>query len=156
VASVSEESYALSMLDSHVSVLPCYMIPLQELPLSQVSINLAKLHHHCLLDIVPMIRLLAAFFSIAYVPMFLGLHRNILVVAVLFPFSGDFIYKVSSLSPTRHFIIHSRKALLNGISPAENRSIPPLKYVLKYFTLVVGLITIQLRVANESVFLLCF
>ncbi|XP_031092368.1 uncharacterized protein LOC115997052 isoform X1 [Ipomoea triloba] len=43
----------------------------------------------------------------------------------------DFIYKVSSQSPTRHFIIHSRKALLNGISPAENRKIPPLKY--EYF-----------------------
>ncbi|KAM5552387.1 hypothetical protein ABKV19_026971 [Rosa sericea] len=43
----------------------------------------------------------------------------------------DFIYKVSSQSPTRHFIIHSRKAMLNGISPAENRSIPPLKY--EYF-----------------------
>ncbi|XP_054795222.1 uncharacterized protein LOC129300669 isoform X4 [Prosopis cineraria] len=43
----------------------------------------------------------------------------------------DFIYKVSSMSPTKHFIIHSRKALLNGISPAENRSIPPLKY--EYF-----------------------
>ncbi|KAK4842628.1 hypothetical protein QYF36_024960 [Acer negundo] len=44
----------------------------------------------------------------------------------------DFIYKVSSLSPTKHFIIHSRKALLNGISPAENRSIPPLKYEYYY------------------------
>lgn len=44
--------------------------------------------------------------------------------------SGDFIYKVSSLSPTEHFIIHSRKALLNGISPADNRRIPPLKYEL--------------------------
>ncbi|KAJ7949184.1 tRNA-dihydrouridine synthase [Quillaja saponaria] len=43
----------------------------------------------------------------------------------------DFIYKVSSLSPTKHFIIHSRKALLNGISPADNRTIPPLKY--EYF-----------------------
>ncbi|XP_061353379.1 uncharacterized protein LOC133298146 isoform X2 [Gastrolobium bilobum] len=43
----------------------------------------------------------------------------------------DFIYKVSSLSPTKHFIIHSRKALLNGISPAENRTIPPLRY--EYF-----------------------
>ncbi|KAL7158090.1 hypothetical protein ABFS83_02G119300 [Erythranthe nasuta] len=43
----------------------------------------------------------------------------------------DFIYKVSSQSPTKHFIIHSRKALLNGISPKENRSIPPLKY--EYF-----------------------
>ncbi|CAL0326186.1 unnamed protein product [Lupinus luteus] len=40
----------------------------------------------------------------------------------------DFVYKVSSQSPAKHFIIHSRKALLNGISPAENRSIPPLKY----------------------------
>ncbi|KAG2372504.1 uncharacterized protein HKW66_Vig0206270 [Vigna angularis] len=44
---------------------------------------------------------------------------------------GDFIYKVSSLSPAKHFIIHSRKALLKGLSPAENRSIPPLKY--EYF-----------------------
>ncbi|XP_020532900.1 tRNA-dihydrouridine(20/20a) synthase isoform X2 [Jatropha curcas] len=44
----------------------------------------------------------------------------------------DFIYKVSSLSPTKHFIIHSRKALLNGISPAENRKIPPLKYEYYY------------------------
>ncbi|GAU12631.1 hypothetical protein TSUD_121220 [Trifolium subterraneum] len=43
----------------------------------------------------------------------------------------DFIYQVSSQSPARHFIIHSRKALLNGLSPAENRSIPPLKY--EYF-----------------------
>ncbi|XP_042491889.1 tRNA-dihydrouridine(20/20a) synthase-like isoform X2 [Macadamia integrifolia] len=40
----------------------------------------------------------------------------------------DFIYTVSSQSPTRHFIIHARKALLNGISPAENRRVPPLKY----------------------------
>ncbi|XP_031374846.1 uncharacterized protein LOC116189356 isoform X2 [Punica granatum] len=47
----------------------------------------------------------------------------------------DFIYKVSSLSPTRHFIIHSRKALLNGISPADNRKIPPLKYEY-YFALL--------------------
>ncbi|KAK6933818.1 DUS-like, FMN-binding domain [Dillenia turbinata] len=44
----------------------------------------------------------------------------------------DFIYKVSSLSPTRHFIIHSRKALLNGVSPRDNRTIPPLKYEYYY------------------------
>ncbi|XP_059651862.1 uncharacterized protein LOC132299342 isoform X2 [Cornus florida] len=44
----------------------------------------------------------------------------------------DFIYKVSSQSPTRHFIIHARKALLNGISPADNRKIPPLKYEFYY------------------------
>ncbi|CAN0917350.1 tRNA-dihydrouridine(20/20a) synthase [Linum grandiflorum] len=47
----------------------------------------------------------------------------------------DFIYKVSTLSPTGHFIIHSRKALLNGISPADNRRIPPLKYEY-YFALL--------------------
>ncbi|KAA8515670.1 hypothetical protein F0562_018719 [Nyssa sinensis] len=47
----------------------------------------------------------------------------------------DFIYKVSSQSPARHFIIHSRKALLNGISPADNRKIPPLKYEY-YFALL--------------------
>ncbi|KAL6556748.1 hypothetical protein OROGR_006036 [Orobanche gracilis] len=44
----------------------------------------------------------------------------------------DFIYKVSSQSPTKHFIIHSRKALLTGISPKENRFIPPLKYEYYY------------------------
>ncbi|CAO2817391.1 unnamed protein product [Amaranthus hypochondriacus] len=44
----------------------------------------------------------------------------------------DFIYKVSSTSPTKHFIIHSRKALLNGINPAANRTIPPLKYEYYY------------------------
>jgi len=28
----------------------------------------------------------------------------------------------------KHFIIHARKCLLKGLSPAENRSIPPLQY----------------------------
>nr|XP_029118082.1 uncharacterized protein LOC105036698 [Elaeis guineensis] len=41
----------------------------------------------------------------------------------------DFVYTVVSNSPTRHFIIHARKALLSGLSPAENRKVPPLKYV---------------------------
>ncbi|KAF6158549.1 hypothetical protein GIB67_040063 [Kingdonia uniflora] len=40
----------------------------------------------------------------------------------------DFIYTIASQSPTRHFVIHARKALLNGISPAKNRTVPPLKY----------------------------
>lgn len=44
-------------------------------------------------------------------------------------FLGNFVDKVASRSPTRHFIIHARKALLNGLSPAENRKVPPLKYV---------------------------
>ncbi|KAL5708172.1 hypothetical protein ACHQM5_018996 [Ranunculus cassubicifolius] len=40
----------------------------------------------------------------------------------------EFIDTVASKSPTTHFIIHARKALLNGISPADNRKIPPLRY----------------------------
>lgn len=47
----------------------------------------------------------------------------------------EFVHTVTSRSPTRHFIIHSRKALLKGLSPAENRTIPPLKYEY-YFALL--------------------
>ncbi|KAH6555100.1 hypothetical protein KP509_1Z281600 [Ceratopteris richardii] len=39
-----------------------------------------------------------------------------------------FVDIVSKLSPTRHFIIHARKAILKGLSPEQNRKIPPLKY----------------------------
>ncbi|KAI5059048.1 hypothetical protein GOP47_0025367 [Adiantum capillus-veneris] len=39
-----------------------------------------------------------------------------------------FVDTVATLSPTRHFIIHARKAILKGISPEANRKIPPLKY----------------------------
>uniref|UniRef100_A0A0D3FTP0 tRNA-dihydrouridine synthase n=1 Tax=Oryza barthii TaxID=65489 RepID=A0A0D3FTP0_9ORYZ len=35
----------------------------------------------------------------------------------------EFVDKVVSKSPTRHFIIHARKALLSGLSPAENRNV---------------------------------
>lgn len=31
-----------------------------------------------------------------------------------------------------HFIVHARKAWLNGLSPKENREIPPLRYELVY------------------------
>ncbi|KQJ81908.1 hypothetical protein BRADI_5g03740v3 [Brachypodium distachyon] len=44
----------------------------------------------------------------------------------------EFVDKIVSKSPTRHFIIHARKALLSGLSPAENRTIPPLKYEYYY------------------------
>ncbi|GJN36835.1 hypothetical protein PR202_gb25732 [Eleusine coracana subsp. coracana] len=64
-----------------------------------------------------------------------------------------FISKVISKSPTRHFIIHARKALLSGLSPAENRKVPPLKYEYYYallrdfpevqFTLNGGITTID-------------
>ena len=39
----------------------------------------------------------------------------------------DFVDEVSLLG-TKLFIIHARKALLKGLSPKENREIPPLKY----------------------------
>lgn len=41
--------------------------------------------------------------------------------------SDKFVETVSVMSPTQHFIIHSRKAILKGLSPAANRTVPPLK-----------------------------
>lgn len=41
----------------------------------------------------------------------------------------DFLDKVSAAGVT-HFIIHARKAWLKGLSPKENREIPPLNYDL--------------------------
>ncbi len=41
----------------------------------------------------------------------------------------DFIEKVSAAGCT-HFIIHARKAWLKGLSPKENRSVPPIDYDL--------------------------
>ncbi|GAB0493029.1 hypothetical protein MMPV_004301 [Pyropia vietnamensis] len=39
-----------------------------------------------------------------------------------------FVDTVSSAGGVRHFSIHARAAILNGLSPAQNRSIPPLRY----------------------------
>eukprot|EP00898_Chlorokybus_atmophyticus_P000401 jgi/Chlat1/1361/Chrsp119S01759 len=44
----------------------------------------------------------------------------------------NFIETVSTRSPVRHFIIHARKAFLKGLSPAENRTKPPLKHEFVY------------------------
>ena len=44
-----------------------------------------------------------------------------------YPFLEDFIKKVSSAGCDT-FIIHARKAWLKGLSPKENREIPPLRY----------------------------
>jgi tRNA-dihydrouridine synthase A len=43
----------------------------------------------------------------------------------------EFITKVAS-SGCKVFIIHARKALLGGLSPKDNRTIPPLQYPLVY------------------------
>lgn len=42
-------------------------------------------------------------------------------------FTRSFVQTVAQ-SGCKHFIIHARKAWLNGLSPAQNRSIPPLHY----------------------------
>ena len=39
-----------------------------------------------------------------------------------------FVATVAARSPCRHFIVHSRKCLLNGLSPHQNRTVPPLRY----------------------------
>lgn len=39
-----------------------------------------------------------------------------------------FVQIVSEESNVRHFILHARKCLLNGLSPHQNRTVPPLKY----------------------------
>ena len=47
----------------------------------------------------------------------------------------DFVRVVSEGSGVRHFVLHSRKCLLKGLSPAQNRTVPPLRrewvYALK-------------------------
>ena len=41
----------------------------------------------------------------------------------------DFLERISAVGAT-HFIIHARKAWLKGLSPKENREVPPLDYAL--------------------------
>ncbi|RKH21493.1 tRNA dihydrouridine(20/20a) synthase DusA [Corallococcus praedator] len=43
----------------------------------------------------------------------------------------DFVRRVSQAGCTR-FIVHARKAWLKGLSPKENRDVPPLRYDLVY------------------------
>ena len=39
----------------------------------------------------------------------------------------SFVQTVSQQSGVRHLVIHSRKCLLRGLSPAQNRTVPKLK-----------------------------
>jgi len=48
-----------------------------------------------------------------------------------FEFLRDFVGEVAAAG-CRMFIIHARKAILSGLSPKENRSIPPLRYDVVY------------------------
>lgn len=45
-----------------------------------------------------------------------------------YDFAKQFIETVSTKGSVNHFIVHARKAYLKGLNPAENRTIPPLKY----------------------------
>lgn len=40
----------------------------------------------------------------------------------------EFVATISEQAGVEHFVIHARKALLNGLNPAQNRSVPPLRY----------------------------
>ncbi len=44
------------------------------------------------------------------------------------PFLTQFLDTILNRSPVRHVIIHARKAWLQGLSPKENREVPPLRY----------------------------
>lgn len=48
-----------------------------------------------------------------------------------YEFLCDFIGRVAAAGCDT-FVVHARKALLSGLSPAENRSIPPLRYETVY------------------------
>lgn len=44
---------------------------------------------------------------------------------------SDFVWRISDKG-CQHFIVHARKAWLTGLSPKENRTIPPLNYSWVY------------------------
>ena len=44
----------------------------------------------------------------------------------------EYVDTIVRASATRRFYVHARKALLNGLSPAENMSVPPLKHEWAY------------------------
>ena len=43
-----------------------------------------------------------------------------------------FVESIADNSPARTFIVHARKAWLKGLSPKQNRDVPPLRYDLVY------------------------
>lgn len=45
---------------------------------------------------------------------------------------AHFVRVVHERGGVRHFIVHARNAILGGLSPAQNRSIPPLRYDVVY------------------------
>ena len=76
-----------------------------------------------------------------------------------------FVTVVSERAGVRHFIIHARKCLLNGLSPHQNRTVPPLRYewllALKRdfphlkFSLNGGVMTLKEAVASMEARVVC-
>ncbi len=58
-------------------------------------------------------------------------HRIGIDAIETYDFVRDFIGTVSQAG-CRTFIVHARKAILKGLSPKENRDVPPLKYDVAY------------------------
>lgn len=58
-------------------------------------------------------------------------HRIGIDAIETYDFVRDFIGTVAEAG-CRTFIVHARKAILKGLSPKENREIPPLKYDVAY------------------------
>ncbi len=48
-----------------------------------------------------------------------------------YAFLEQFVAAVTAAG-CRHFVVHARKAILAGLSPKQNRSIPPLRYEIVY------------------------
>jgi tRNA-dihydrouridine synthase A len=48
-----------------------------------------------------------------------------------YEFLTDFV-AATAAAGCQHFIVHARKAILAGLSPKQNRSIPPLRYEIVY------------------------
>ena len=59
-------------------------------------------------------------------------HRIGIDRAEDFGFMRDFVGRVSQRGGCEVFIVHARNAWLQGISPKENRELPPLRYELAY------------------------
>ena len=49
-----------------------------------------------------------------------------------YDFVRDFVGTIAHQTQCKTFIVHARNAILKGLSPKENREIPPLKYAFAY------------------------
>ncbi|WMY95057.1 MAG: tRNA dihydrouridine(20/20a) synthase DusA [Arsenophonus sp.] len=72
-----------------------------------------------------------------------------------YDFLVNFIDTIITNSPCRLFIIHARKAWLSGLTPKQNREIPPLNYkrvyqLKKYFPHLIIVLNGGIKTINEA------